>query len=359
MTLSPPCRVLIDDDSAVVRQMLTEILGSDTGIEVVGTAADPLLAREKIKRLAPDVITLDVEMPRMDGLAFLENLMRLHPLPVVMISSLTERGADTTLQALALGAVDFISKPKLDVARGLQGYAEEIIAKVKTAARSRVRTLSRAPAPLVGLAATPVPAARPAAQFRTTDKLIAIGSSAGGTEALRVVLESMPADAPAVVMTQHLPAGFSAAFAERLNRHSAMAVREATDGMAVLPGHAYLPAGGKHLRIIRDGARWRCRVDDGPAVNRHKPAVDVLFRSVAQSAGGNAIGAILTGMGDDGARGLLEMRQAGAATLVQDEAASVVWGMPGAAFKLGAADEQVPLERIAERLLALAPCRST
>ena len=348
-----PCRVLIVDDSAVVRQMLSEILASDPGIEVVGTAADPLLAREKIKRLAPDVITLDVEMPRMDGLAFLENLMRLHPLPVVMISSLTERGADTTLQALALGAVDFISKPKLDVARGLQGYAEEIIAKVKMAARSRVRTLARPIAPRVTLdALAPSPAG--SIQFRTTDRLIAIGASAGGTEALRVVLEGMPADAPAVVLTQHLPATFSTAFAERLDRHSAMSVREASDGEAVLPGHAYLPPGGRHLRVIRDGARWRCRVDDGPAVNRHKPAVDVLFRSVAMSAGANAIGVILTGMGDDGARGLLELKHAGAPTLVQDEATSVVWGMPGAAFKLGAAEEQVPLERIAERLMALA-----
>jgi len=348
-----PCRVLIVDDSAVVRQMLSEILASDPGIEVVGTAADPLLAREKIKRLAPDVITLDVEMPRMDGLAFLENLMRLHPLPVVMISSLTERGADTTLQALALGAVDFISKPKLDVARGLQGYAEEIIAKVKMAARSRVRTLARPIAPRVTLDALAPSPAR-SIQFRTTDRLIAIGASAGGTEALRVVLEGMPADAPAVVLTQHLPATFSTAFAERLDRHSAMSVREASDGEAVLPGHAYLPPGGRHLRVIRDGARWRCRVDDGPAVNRHKPAVDVLFRSVAMSAGANAIGAILTGMGDDGARGLLELKHAGAPTLVQDEATSVVWGMPGAAFKLGAAEEQVPLERIAERLMALA-----
>jgi two-component system chemotaxis response regulator CheB len=354
MTHTGPCRVLIVDDSAVVRQMLSEILASDRDIEVVGTAADPLLAREKIKRLAPDVITLDVEMPRMDGLAFLENLMRLHPLPVVMISSLTERGADTTLQALALGAVDFVSKPKLDVARGLQAYADEIIAKVKMAARSRVRTLARPSAPRITLDAV-APAAVPRAiQFRTTDRLIAIGASAGGTEALRVVLEGMPADAPAVVMTQHLPATFSTPFAERLDRHSAMSVREASDGEAVLPGHAYLPPGGKHLRIIRDGARWRCRVDDGPAVNRHKPAVDVLFRSVAESAGANAIGAILTGMGDDGARGLLELRNAGAPTLVQDEATSVVWGMPGAAYKLGATEEMVPLERIAERLMAMA-----
>jgi len=355
MSLVQPCRVLIVDDSAVVRQILSEILASDAGIEVVGTAADPLLAREKIKRLAPDVITLDVEMPRMDGLAFLENLMRLHPLPVVMISSLTERGADTTLQALALGAVDFVSKPKLDVARGLAGYADEIIEKVKAAARSRVRPLVRGAVPpkltLPAMAPSAVPRG---AQFRTTDRLIALGASAGGTEALRVVLESLPADAPAVVMTQHLPATFSSAFAERLDRHSAMAVREASDGEAVLPGHAYLPPGGQHLRVIRDGARWRCRIDDGPAVNRHKPAVDVLFQSVAQSAGANAIGAILTGMGDDGARGLLQMRQAGAPTLVQDEASSVVWGMPGAAFRLGAADETVPLERIAGRLLALA-----
>ena len=354
MSLSAPCRVLIVDDSAVVRQILSEILASDPGIEVVGTAADPLLAREKIKRLAPDVITLDVEMPRMDGLAFLENLMRLHPLPVVMISSLTERGADTTLQALALGAVDFVSKPKLDVTRGLQGYADEIIEKVKTAARSRVRALVRSPVvPKVTLASPGAASAPRPSQFRTTDRLIAIGASAGGTEALRVVLEGLPADAPAVVITQHLPATFSTAFAERLDRHSAMAVREAGDGEAVLPGHAYLPPGGKHLRVIRDGARWRCRIDDGPPVNRHKPAVDVLFQSVAQSAGANAIGVILTGMGDDGARGLLQLRQAGAPTLVQDEATSVVWGMPGAAFKLGAAEEQLPLEKIAERLLAL------
>ena len=354
MSLEQPCRVLIVDDSAVVRQILSEILASDPGIEVVGTAADPLLAREKIKRLAPDVITLDVEMPRMDGLAFLENLMRLHPLPVVMISSLTERGADTTLQALALGAVDFVSKPKLDVTRGLQGYADEIIEKVKTAARSRVRALVRSPVvPKVTLASPGAATAPRPSQFRTTDRLIAIGASAGGTEALRVVLEGLPADAPAVVITQHLPATFSTAFAERLDRHSAMAVREASDGEAVLPGHAYLPPGGKHLRVIRDGARWRCRIDDGPPVNRHKPAVDVLFQSVAQSAGANAIGVILTGMGDDGARGLLQLRQAGAPTLVQDEATSVVWGMPGAAFKLGAAEEQLPLEKIAERLLAL------
>lgn len=348
MMLQPPCRVLVIDDSALVRQILSELLAADPGIEVVGTAADPLLAREKIKRLNPDVLTLDVEMPRMDGLAFLENLMRLHPLPVVMVSSLTERGADTTLQALALGAVDFVAKPKLDIARGLEAYAEEIRSKVKMAARSRVRASA-------SLLRRPVatPSVPTSIGFRTTDRLIAIGASAGGTEAIRVVLESMPADAPAVVLTQHLPASFSTAFAERLDKHSAMSVREATDGEAILPGHAYLPAGGRHLRIIRDGARWRCRVDDTAPVNLHKPAVDVLFRSVAQSAGANAIGAILTGMGEDGARGMMALKQAGAPTLAQDEASSVVWGMPGSALRLGAVDEVLPLERIAERLLSL------
>lgn len=348
MMLQAPCRVLIVDDSALVRQVLTEILAADPAIEVVGTAADPLLAREKIKRLNPDVLTLDVEMPRMDGLAFLENLMRLHPMPVVMVSSLTERGADTTLQALALGAVDFVAKPKIDVARGLDGYAEEIRSKVKMAARSRVRVIG-------GSQRRPPqrPATSSSLGFRTTDRLIAIGASAGGTEALRVVLETMPADAPAIVMTQHLPASFSTAFAERLDRHSAMSVREASDGEAILPGHAYLPAGGRHLRVIRDGARWRCRVDDSAPVNLHKPAVDVLFRSVALNAGANAVGVILTGMGEDGARGLLEMKQAGATTLAQDEASSVVWGMPGSAVRLGAADEVLPLDRIAERVLAI------
>lgn len=354
MMAQAPVRVLIVDDSAVVRQILTELLSRDPGIEVVGSAADPLLARDKIKRLNPDVITLDVEMPRMDGLAFLDNLMRLRPTPVVMISSLTERGADTTLQALALGAVDFVPKPKLDVAKGLEAYAEEIIGKVKMAARAQVTALIRSVAPR--LAPNPSLAVAPGSnrRFLTTDRLIAIGASAGGTEALRVVLEGMPADAPAIVLTQHLPASFSTAFAERLDRHSAMSVREASDGEAILPGHAYLPPGGRHLRIIRDGARWRCRIDDGPAVNRHKPAVDVLFHSVAANAGPNAVGAILTGMGDDGARGLLEMQRAGAPTLVQDEASSVVWGMPGAAFKLGAAQETVALDRVAERLIALA-----
>ena len=345
-------RVLVVDDSAVVRQVLSEVLSREPGIEVVGTAADPYLAREKIKRLNPDVLTLDVEMPRMDGLAFLENLMRLRPMPVVMVSSLTERGAEVTLQALALGAVDFVTKPRLGVAQGLAEYAGEIAAKIKGAARARVQPLLR-PAQRPG-PPSPRPAAAMAARFRTTDRLIAIGASAGGTEAIRAVLEQMPADAPAVVLTQHIPGGFSRAFVERLDRHSPMLVREASDGEPVLPGHAYLPPGDTHLRVIRDGARWRCRIDPGPPVNRHRPAVDVLFRSVARSAGPNAIGAILTGMGEDGAQGLLEMLEAGASTLVQDEASSVVWGMPGAAVRLGAAQDIVALEGIPARLLELA-----
>ncbi|KLJ02779.1 chemotaxis response regulator protein-glutamate methylesterase [Luteimonas sp. FCS-9] len=349
-----PVRVLVVDDSAVVRQLLTELLSADRDIEVVGSAADPLLAREKIKRLAPDVLTLDVEMPRMDGLVFLDNLMRLRPMPVVMVSSLTERGADITLQALALGAVDFVAKPRINVAHGLEDYAQEIAAKVKAAARAQVRSAPRPASRHASGPAAPAAAAPVALRYRTTDRLIAIGASAGGTEAIRVVLEAMPPDAPAIVLTQHIPASFSTPFAERLDRHCAMLVREARDGETILPGHAYLPPGDHHLRVVRDGARWRCRLDPGPPVNRHRPAVDVLFRSVAQAAGANAVAAILTGMGDDGARGLLELREAGAATLVQDEASSVVWGMPGAAWKLGAAQECLPLERIAQRLLTLA-----
>lgn len=339
-------RVLVVDDSAVIRQLLTELLGRDPEIEVVGTAADPLLAREKIKRLNPDVLTLDVEMPRMDGLAFLENIMRLRPMPVVMVSTLTGRGADTALQALALGAVDVISKPRLGEQR-LEEYAEELAAKVKAAARARVQS------PLRCGGARP-PAAPPRRPVPRGDRIIAIGASAGGTEAIREVLEQMPADSPPVVLTQHIPGGFSRAFAERLDRHSPLVVREAEDGELIVPGHAYLPPGDRHLRVVREGGRWRCRIDDGPRVNRHRPSVDVLFHSLAEAAGAKTVAAILTGMGDDGARGLLELRQAGAATLVQDEATAVVWGMPGAAVRLGAAQEILPLERIPARLLELA-----
>jgi two-component system chemotaxis response regulator CheB len=336
-------RVLIVDDSALVRQVLSEILSQDPGIEVVGTASDPLIARDKIKQLEPDVLTLDVEMPRMDGLTFLQNLMRLRPMPVVMVSSLTEAGAQVTLDALALGAVDFVTKPKLDVERGLNHYASELCERVRNAARARVaRLLPTAAAPLQ---ATPI-------KYRTTDRLIAIGASTGGTEAIRAILELMPADAPATVITQHIPAAFSRPFAERLDRHSKMTVVQAEDDMPLLAGHAYVAPGGLHLRVQRSGARWRCRLGEDDPVRRHRPSVDALFESVAQAAGANASAALLTGMGDDGARGLLALRKAGAATMVQDEASSVVWGMPGAAYTLGAAQQVLPLAEIASALLA-------
>lgn len=336
-------RVLIVDDSALVRQVLSEILSQDPGIEVVGTASDPLIAREKIKQLEPDVLTLDVEMPRMDGLTFLQNLMRLRPMPVVMVSSLTETGAQVTLDALALGAVDFVTKPKLDVERGLNHYASELCERVRQAARARVARLQ----PTTSAAASqPAPI-----RYRTTDRLIAIGASTGGTEAIRVILEQMPADAPATVITQHIPAAFSKPFAERLDRHSKMTVVQAEDDMPLLAGHAYVAPGGLHLRVQRSGARWRCRLGEDDPIRRHRPSVDALFESVAQAAGANASAALLTGMGDDGARGLLALRKAGAATIVQDEASSVVWGMPGAAYTLGAAQQVLPLSQIASALL--------
>ena len=345
-------KVLVVDDSALMRKLLTEFLQHDPQLEVVGAAPDPFVARDKIKQLAPDVLTLDVEMPRMDGLTFLENLMRLRPMPVVMVSSLTERGAETTLQALELGAVDFITKPKIDLEAGIRQYADDLIAKIKAAARARVRVVGGA-APVV---------ARPARRMlRTTERLIAIGASTGGTEAIKDVLMGMPADAPAIVIAQHIPAAFSAPFAARMDRSCSMRVCQASDGQQIVPGHAYIAPGDWHLRVVRDGARYVCRLDQSAPVNRHRPSVDVLLRSVAENAGTNAVGAILTGMGDDGARGLLAMRQAGCRTLVQDEASSVVWGMPGSAFKLGAAEQVLPLSGIADALLDLCagtPARS-
>ena len=340
-------RVLIVDDSALMRQLLTELLSRDSGIEVVGGAPDPLIAREMIKLLNPDVLTLDVEMPRMDGLTFLENLMRLRPMPVVMVSSLTESGAEVTLQALELGAIDFITKPKIDLAQGMNVAAEELIEKIRMAARARVRQRQPVPAAVVRAVKTGVHLCRP------TEKVIALGASTGGTEAIRDVLEQMPADAPAMLITQHIPAMFSKPFAERMNRSSAMTVCQAEDGQPVLPGHAYIAPGDKHLLLVREAGRYLCRLSDAPPENRHRPSVDALFRSVALHAGHNAVGAILTGMGEDGARGLLMLRDAGARTLAQDEASCVVWGMPGAAVRLGAAEEVVALRAVASRLLLL------
>ncbi|MDH4133414.1 MAG: chemotaxis response regulator protein-glutamate methylesterase [Gammaproteobacteria bacterium] len=349
-------RVLIVDDSALVRQMLTEILNGDPGIEVVGQAPDPFIAREKIKALNPDVLTLDVEMPRMDGVTFLANLMRLRPMPVVMVSTLTEAGADVTLQALELGAVDFVTKPKVDFAHSIEDYAEEIRGKVKMASGARVRAIERSQ-PAVTALATPklsadaVLAKAGAKLFKTTDRIIAIGASTGGTEAIKEVLMQMPPDAPGTVITQHIPAAFSGPFARRMNTVSAMTVTEAHDGDQIVPGCCYIAPGDRHLLVVRDGARYVCRLSDGPPVNRHRPSVDVLFRSVAQNVGPNAVGAILTGMGDDGARGLREMLDVGSHTIAQDERTSVVWGMPGEAVKHGAVRETLPLDQIAAALL--------
>ncbi len=361
---SPPSakrriRVLIVDDSALVRGLLSDILAADRGIEVVGVAGDAHVAREKIKALNPDVITLDVEMPKMDGITFLRNLMRLRPMPVVMVSSLTERGADVTLDALAIGAVDYLSKPRIDLAATLKDYGEELIDKIKTASKASVRALD--PRRAAAIAARPahnadavLPRARPPKQLRTTDRIIAIGASTGGTEAIKEVLMRLPPDAPGVVIAQHIPKAFSTPFARRMNDCSQVTVCEAEDGQQVLAGHAYIAPGDRHLMVVRDGARYVCRLDDGVPVNRHKPSVDVLFRSVAQNAGGNAIGVLLTGMGKDGARGMKEMLDAGSRTLAQDEATSVVWGMPGEAVSLGAAQHVVPLESVASKVLSLA-----
>lgn len=339
--------------------MLSEFLAADPEIEVVGAAVDPYQAREKIKKLTPDVLTLDVEMPKMDGLTFLSNLMRLHPMPVVMVSSLTEQGAETTLRALELGAVDFVSKPKTDVAHSFGDYAAEIVEKIKIAARARVRPLASSAALLQRaidpkLSADAVLARRETARhLKTTEKVIAVGASTGGTEAIKEMLVRLPADAPGIVISQHIPQAFSGPFARRMDSLSAMTVREAADGDTILPGHAYVAPGNRHLLVTRDGARYVCHLSDGPPVNRHRPSVDVMFRSVAQNVGPNALGVILTGMGDDGARGLKEMHDAGAHTLAQDEKTSVVWGMPGEAVRHGGVDEVLPLDCVADRLLRL------
>jgi two-component system, chemotaxis family, protein-glutamate methylesterase/glutaminase len=356
-------KVLIVDDSALVRSLLTDILRADPGIEVVGVASDAHIAREKIKALNPDVLTLDVEMPKMDGITFLKNLMRLRPMPVVMVSSLTERGADVTLDALALGAVDYLSKPKIDLAATLKDYCDELIDKIRAASKASVRALDprRAAAIATNIATKAahstdavLPKAPPPKQLRTTDRIIAIGASTGGTEAIKEVLMRLPPDTPGVVIAQHIPKAFSGPFAKRMNDCCQVTVYEAQDGQQVLAGHAYIAPGDKHLMVVRDGARYVCRLDDGVPVNRHKPSVDVLFRSVAQNAGRNAIGAILTGMGKDGARGLKEMLDAGSRTIAQDEATSVVWGMPGEAVSLGAAQYVLALETVAGKILSLA-----
>lgn len=413
-------RVLCVDDSALIRELMVEIINAQPDMQVVATAPDPLVARDLIKRHDPDVLTLDVEMPRMDGLDFLERLMRLRPMPVVMVSSLTERGGEITLRALELGAVDFVSKPRLGIRGGMLEYAETIADKIRAAARARIRPAGRAvtspsaggaqagPAHSTSALSTSVQSSQalsnPAqsslsqsnsAQFNpysssladrsidvsvshdtvgqdtvtqdtvsppatavasrrpllSSEKLIAVGASTGGTEAIRAVLQSLPADAPAILVTQHMPPGFTRSFAERLNGLCRIAVKEAAHGERILPGHAYIAPGDAHLTLSRSGANYVVTLDQRPPVNRHRPSVDVLFDSVARVAGRNAVGVILTGMGRDGARGLLQMREAGAHTIAQDEQSCVVYGMPREAVELGAAESVLPLSRISGHLL--------
>ncbi len=342
--MKAPYKVLIVDDSSLMRQLLTQILGSDPELEVIGTAGDPFVAREKIKALLPDVITLDIEMPRMDGLTFLEKLMRGHPMPVVMISTLTERGAETTLRALSLGAVDYISKPKLDVSRGTIEQAQDIVDKVKAAAKVHVRM----PLPASN-AVEDIPL--PVRPFATTHKIVAIGASTGGTEALKAVLAPLPADFPGVVIVQHMPEAFTRQFAERLNSVCKMNVQEAKDGDRIVPGRALLAPGGHHMTVIRRGVESNVRVYRGERVNRHQPSVDVLFSSCARQLGVHAVGVLLTGMGADGAKGMLEMKQARAFTIAQDEATCIVYGMPREALLLGGVDQVLPLGHIPAALV--------
>jgi len=351
-------KVLIIDDSALIRQMLTKIIDSAYDLTVVGTAADPYIAREKIKRLNPDILTLDVEMPRMDGLVFLSNLMRLRPMPVLMISALTQKGADITLQALEYGAIDFISKPQLDIAQTFDTYADEIINKIRTAVRAKIppyrlpeKALKIVPKYSADVIISQNSTRR--RHFKTTDKIIAIGASTGGTEAIKMLLTQLPAETPGIVISQHIPPSFSASFASRMDQLSEMSVAEAEDGKVILPGHVYIAPGGCHLLVERNGARYICHLHEGNPVNRHRPSVDVLFRSMAQNVGINAIGLILTGMGDDGARGLKEMHDAGAITIAQDERTSVVWGMPGEAVKQGGVDHILPLHDMPEKIMDL------
>ncbi len=343
-------KVLIVDDSAVVRQVLSSILSKDPQIKVIATANDPIIAKDKMAQEWPDVIVLDVEMPRMDGITFLKLIMAEHPTPVVICSSLTAQGAETTLQAMAAGAVCYVTKPTLGLKGFLEDSAKEFINTVRTAALAKpkrwVATGQPAKPSLTSVASAPI-----AALAQTTEKIIAIGTSTGGTQALEVVLTALPRVSPGILVVQHMPEKFTASFAERLNRLCAVEVREAKEGDRVIPGTVLIAPGGLHMRLNRSGAYYYANVFDGPPVNRHKPSVDVLFKSVAQFAGKNALGIIMTGMGDDGARGLREMHEVGARTVAQDEASCVVFGMPKEAIKLGAVDAELPLTLIADEII--------
>jgi two-component system chemotaxis response regulator CheB len=340
-------KVLVVDDSALIRSVLSEIIGREHDMVVVGTATDPYQAREKIKALNPDVLTLDVEMPRMDGLDFLERLMRLRPMPVVMVSSLTERNSEVTFRALELGAVDVVSKPRLDIRRGLEEYAQEITDKIRAAAAARFRPRST----VASQASSSATVTSKPMCYSSSERVIVIGASTGGTEAIKEVLLGMPPDAPTILITQHMPAGFTKPFAERLNRLCRLKVQEAVQGERALPGHAYVAPGDAHLTVKRSGADYVLGLNQEPPVNRHRPSVDVLFYSAAAAVGRNAIGVILTGMGKDGAVGMLELKKNGAYTLAQDETTCIVYGMPREAFVLGGVDEQVPLSDIAGKVL--------
>ena len=344
-----PIKVVVVDDSALMRSVLKHILERTEDIRVVGSAPDPLVARELIRANNPDVITLDIEMPKMDGLEFLEKLMRLRPTPVIMISSLTEASSEVTFRALELGAVDFITKPKLDLVASMEEYSEIIVEKVRAAAKAKLKT----PSPSVASRRLSADVVLPALSnhITSTEKVIIIGASTGGTEAIKEVLIRMPADCPGILITQHMPEAFTRSFAQRLDKICKIAVKEAESGDRVLPGHAYIAPGHSHLLLKRSGANYVCELSDGPPVNRHRPSVDVLFRSAANFAGQNAIGVILTGMGKDGAAGMLEMKNAGAHNFAQNEATCVVYGMPKEAVASGGVDDIVPLNDIASRVL--------
>ncbi|HEV6968789.1 chemotaxis response regulator protein-glutamate methylesterase [Roseateles sp.] len=345
-----PVRVMIVDDSATVRQVMAGMLAQAPGIEVAAVASDPLFALEKMQRDWPDVLVLDVEMPRMDGITFLKKIMAMRPTPVVICSTLTQAGTATAMEALAAGAVGIVTKPSLGLRQFLLDSGEDIIGAIRAAALARVR---RPPAAL----SSPPPQAEAlheaaaGAMLETTEKVVALGASTGGTQALEVVLKALPQVCPGIVVVQHMPEKFTAAFADRLNSVCAVEVREARQGDRVLPGRVLIAPGGRHMQLSRSGAQYQVSVSDGPPVNRHRPSVDVLLRSVARCAGSNALGVLMTGMGDDGARGLLAMREAGALTLAQDEASCVVYGMPKEAVKLGAADRSIPLAAIAAEIV--------